>query len=194
MKALAAGLLLVLAFIVPLLTITAARQLEIRADSEARNRVLSLEYARGIDLSFKNALQQTLRGAGGATRKQAIVATALELVELEKILEEDPRIEVWVGSATQSELDALPARMLDEGKPLACASCGGLGAPALDWTGAPLPAAAAFLDYAAGDAVVSRNGGNLFVEPPTSYGEAGFGLSYCDGETAAVYFAGEGFK
>jgi len=144
-------------------------------------------------LSFKSAVESALRDTRAPTRREAVALAALRLRSLELLFEKDSRVQVWFGSATRQELDGLPKKMLSEGAPLKCGNCWDLDATGLDWENAPLPLAAALLDYQNGGILVSRNGANLFKAPPPIAGEAGFGLSYYDGSRAAVYFVTEGY-
>ena len=187
-----AAIALTLLFLLATLALSGLNAALNAQDAKARNEALALEEMRGTDLAFKSAVEQALRDSRGATRKQAVVSAAEKLEKLEAFFEEDRRINVWFGSATAAELDALPAKMLETGKPERCTLCWSLSARGLGWDNEPLPLAAALLDYD-GSVKVSRNGASLFETPPPIAGEAGFGLSFCDGERAAVYFVREGF-
>lgn len=191
LKALAA-ITLVLLLLIPLLAVSAAKAAGTRAAFQARNEALSLSELNGLDLSFKHAIESALRESRGETRKEGILSAASKLRSIELFFEEDARVEVWAGSATKSELDALPARMLGEKAALKCSACWNLDATGLGWEDEPLLLHAALLDYDYA-ARVSRNGASLFKTPPPLLQEAGFGLSVYSNGNAAVFFVKEGF-
>jgi len=188
-----AAITLVMLLLIPLLAVSAAKAERTRSAFKARNDALALLELKGLDLAFKHAIESALRDSRGETRKEGVLAAASKLRGIELFFEEDERVEVWAGSALKSELDALPARMLEEKTALKCSACWDLDAVGLGWDDEPLPLHAALIDY---DyfASVSRNGASLFKTPPPLLPEAGFGLSVYSNGKAAVFFVKEGFK
>lgn len=122
------SLVIVVVFLSIMLFLADLLLLQAQKNAEAEREAIFLEKAYYKQLELKHAVMNTLGVEAGKTigREEAVKKASERLAELEAYAEKNSgewRIDLWCGAIEASELELLPAKMLEKNETLKCAKC-----------------------------------------------------------------------